>query len=110
LHGYLTMPAPPGGRQAAAGADAARRPVRRCDNWFYDNDAQFLASRGYAVLQVNFRGSGGRGVDFKEAGYREWGGKIQDDLVDGVRWAIAGRSRRRRACACTAPASAATRP
>ena len=58
------------------------------DRWGYDRDAQFLASRGYAVLQVNFRGSGGRGQEFVEAGYREWGGKIQDDIADGVRWAV----------------------
>jgi dipeptidyl aminopeptidase/acylaminoacyl peptidase len=58
------------------------------DEWFFDPDAQFLASRGYAVLQVNFRGSNGRGLSFRHAGYRQWGGKIQDDLVDGVRWAI----------------------
>ena len=58
------------------------------DRWGYDPDAQFLASRGYAVLQVNFRGSGGRGNDFEEAGYREWGGKMMDDIADGVRWAI----------------------
>jgi dipeptidyl aminopeptidase/acylaminoacyl peptidase len=58
------------------------------DSWLFDVDAQFLASRGYAVLQVNFRGSEGRGVSFKEAGFREWGGKIQDDLIDGVKWAI----------------------
>ena len=57
------------------------------DDWFFDTDAQFLASRGYAVLQVNFRGSSGRGETFMEAGYREWGGKIMNDLVDGVKWA-----------------------
>ncbi|MGH8073391.1 MAG: alpha/beta hydrolase family protein [Lysobacter sp.] len=58
------------------------------DAWRYDSDVQFLASRGYAVLQVNFRGSGGRGQSFMEAGYREWGGKIQDDIADGVNWAV----------------------
>jgi dipeptidyl aminopeptidase/acylaminoacyl peptidase len=58
------------------------------DSWGYDSDAQFLASRGYGVLQVNFRGSGGRGHEFEKAGYREWGGKIQDDIADGVHWAI----------------------
>jgi dipeptidyl aminopeptidase/acylaminoacyl peptidase len=57
------------------------------DTWFYDRDAQFLASRGYAVLQVNFRGSGGRGIAFQKSGYRQWGSGIQDDLIDGVRWA-----------------------
>jgi len=58
------------------------------DTWGFDDDAQFLASRGYGVLQVNFRGSGGRGQGFMESGYREWGGRIQDDIADGVHWAI----------------------
>ncbi|HEY4093817.1 MAG TPA: prolyl oligopeptidase family serine peptidase [Luteibacter sp.] len=58
------------------------------DDWFYDTDAQFLASRGYLVLQVNYRGSGDRGNAFQEAGYRQWGTRIQDDLIDGVKWAI----------------------
>ena len=52
------------------------------------HDAQFLASRGYAVLQVNYRGSGGRGSTFLHAGFRKWGTRIQDDLADGVRWAV----------------------
>lgn len=47
-----------------------------------------LASRGYMVLQVNFRGSSGRGVAFEHAGFRQWGTRIQQDLIDGVRWAI----------------------
>jgi len=64
-------------------------PIGVQDDWFYDDDAQFLASRGYLVLQVNYRGSGGRGVDFMEAGYLKWGTRIQQDLIDGVKWAIA---------------------
>ena len=64
-------------------------PIGVQDDWFYDNDAQFLASRGYLVLQVNYRGSSGRGMDFKEAGYLKWGTRIQQDLIDGVKWAIA---------------------
>jgi dipeptidyl aminopeptidase/acylaminoacyl peptidase len=59
------------------------------DTWGYDPDAQFFASRGYGVLQVNFRGSGGRGQAFERAGYREWGGKVQDDISDGVKWLVA---------------------
>jgi dipeptidyl aminopeptidase/acylaminoacyl peptidase len=64
-------------------------PIGVQDTWYYDDDAQFLASRGYLVLQVNYRGSGGRGEDFKEAGYLKWGTRIQQDLIDGVKWAIA---------------------
>lgn len=58
------------------------------DRWFYDDDAQFLASRGYLVLQVNYRGSGGRGDGFHDAGYLKWGTRVQQDLIDGVKWAI----------------------
>ncbi|HEY3522022.1 MAG TPA: S9 family peptidase [Rhodanobacteraceae bacterium] len=59
------------------------------DGWDYDPYVQAMATRGYAVLQVNFRGSGGHGYDFVKAGYREWGGKMQDDVTDATRWAIA---------------------
>lgn len=58
------------------------------DDWYFDNDAQFLASRGYLVLQVNYRGSSGRGRAFVESGYLQWGTRIQQDLIDGVHWAI----------------------
>ena len=63
-------------------------PFGISDGWSYDYLSQFLASRGYLVLQVNFRGSGGRGVNFQHAGYKQWGGRIQQDLIDGVKWAI----------------------
>ena len=49
---------------------------------------QLLANRGYTVLQVNFRGSGGYGMDFESAGFGEWGAKMQDDVTDATRWAI----------------------
>jgi dipeptidyl aminopeptidase/acylaminoacyl peptidase len=54
----------------------------------FDYEAQLFASRGYAVLQINYRGSGGRGRDFEAAGYGKWGAEMQDDVTDGVRWAI----------------------
>jgi len=64
-------------------------PIGVRDDWFYDSDAQFLASRGYLVLQVNYRGSGGRGSDFMDAANLKWGTRVQQDLIDGVKWAIA---------------------
>ena len=69
------------------------------DRWDYDPLVQVLATRGYAVVQVNFRGSGGYGYDFMHAGSREWGGKMQDDVTDATRWAIAqGIANPRRIC------------
>jgi dipeptidyl aminopeptidase/acylaminoacyl peptidase len=59
------------------------------DRWGYEPLRQWLANRGYAVLNVNFRGSTGFGKKFTNAGDREWGGKMHDDLVDAVQWAIA---------------------
>ena len=64
-------------------------PFGPYDSWQFDAQAQFLASRGYSVLQVNYRGSGGRGESLMKSAYQEWGGLIQDDIADGVRWAIA---------------------
>lgn len=58
------------------------------DRWGLNGTAQWLANRGYAVLQVNFRGSTGYGKKFLNAGNGEWGGKMQDDLTDAVKWAI----------------------
>ncbi|KGK56589.1 peptidase S9 [Xanthomonas cannabis pv. phaseoli] len=90
LDGVLTVPA-----TAGQGAPAPMillphgGPHADGDGWAFDTDAQFLASRGYLVLQVNYRGGLGRGNTFERAGYRQWGERIQDDLADGVRWAIA---------------------
>lgn len=86
MYGLYTAPAGGGARPMVVLPHGG--PHGPYDNWGYDPDAQFLASRGYAVLQVNYRGSGGRGKDFIESGYGEWGGKMQDDVADGVKWAI----------------------
>ena len=59
------------------------------DDWDFDPYVQMLATRGYLVLQVNYRGSGGYGYAFEKAGWLEWGGKMQDDVTDATRWAIA---------------------
>ncbi|GGY31932.1 prolyl oligopeptidase [Pseudoduganella albidiflava] len=89
LHGYLTMPRQPAAGKLPLVLIPHGGPHGPYDSWYFDTDAQFLANRGYAVLQVNFRGSGGRGENFKAAGYRQWRGRIMDDLVDGVQWAVA---------------------
>ena len=86
LHGLYTAPAGGGVRPMVVVPHGGPHGVY--DSWGYDDDAQFLASRGYGVLQVNYRGSGGRGDRFEHSGYLEWGGKMQDDLADGVKWAV----------------------
>lgn len=58
------------------------------DEWGFNPIVQWLANRGYVILQANFRGSSGYGKDFLNAGDREWGGKMQDDISDGVAWAV----------------------
>jgi len=63
-------------------------PFGPYDSWDFNPEAQYFAQHGYATLQVNFRGSGNRGQDFQQAGWREWGGKMQDDVTDATKWAI----------------------
>lgn len=58
------------------------------DCWGYSSEVQFLANRGYAVFQMNFRGSTGYGRKFLESSYKQWGLKMQDDITDGVQWLI----------------------
>ena len=58
------------------------------DSWGFNAEAQWQANRGYAVLSVNFRGSTGFGKDFVNAGNKEWAGKMHDDLLDAVKWAV----------------------
>ncbi|MEO7014191.1 MAG: S9 family peptidase [Dokdonella sp.] len=89
LRGYLTRPF---GKEEAKDLPMVvyvhGGPHQVFDKWEFDPTVQALASRGYAVLQVNFRGSAGSGGEFQKAGYREWGGKMQDDVTDATRWAI----------------------
>ncbi len=86
IRGYLTMPA--GVTKAPLIINVHGGPFGVRDDWGFNPEAQFFASRGYATLQVNYRGSGGYGVDFERAGYRQWGWKMQDDVTDATLWAI----------------------
>ena len=87
VEGYLTLPPGEQGRPIPMVLNVHGGPWAR-DGWGYDPEAQWLANRGYACLQVNYRGSTGYGKDFLNAGNKEWAGKMHDDLVDAVRWAV----------------------
>ena len=87
VEGYLTLPPGAEPENLPMVLNVHGGPWAR-DGWGYDPEAQWFANRGYACLQVNFRGSTGYGKDFLNAGNREWGGKMHDDLVDAVGWAV----------------------
>jgi len=88
INGFLTIPKDSDGRNLPLVVNPHGGPFGIRDEWSFDPEVQLLASRGYAVLRVNFRGSGGYGRAFMESGYRQWGGTMQDDLTDATRWAI----------------------
>ncbi len=85
IHGYLTLPVGVEPKNLPVVVNPHGGPWAR-DIWGYNNEVQFLANRGYAVLQMNFRGSTGYGRKFWEASFKEWGKKMQDDITDGVEW------------------------
>jgi dipeptidyl aminopeptidase/acylaminoacyl peptidase len=88
IDGYLTAPIGAEAKGAPLIVYIHGGPYSVYDTWGFDLDAQMLAAHGYAVLQINFRGSGNYGHAFEVAGKREWGGKMQDDVTDATRWAI----------------------
>lgn len=88
LHGYVTLPQGSGDGPSAMVVLPHGGPFQVRDWWGFDSEVQMLAAAGYAVLQVNFRGSDGYGRAFAQAGARQWGGAMQDDLTDATRWAI----------------------
>jgi dipeptidyl aminopeptidase/acylaminoacyl peptidase len=88
LQGYLSLPVGSSGKNLPLVLNPHGGPWTR-DEWGFNPEVQFLASRGYAVLQVNYRGSTGYGRKFWEASFKQWGRAMQDDLSDGVRWAVA---------------------
>ncbi len=89
LHGYLTLPRGAEGKGLPLVLLPHGGPYGVQDTWEFGEEQQLLAAAGYAVLQVNYRGSGGYGHRFEQAGARQWGRLMQDDLTDATRWAIA---------------------
>ena len=87
VHGYLTLPNGIEPKNLPVIMHPHGGPWYR-DGWGFDPEVQFLASRGYGVLQVNFRGSTGYGRKFWAASFKEWGMKMQDDITDGVNWLV----------------------
>lgn len=89
LHGYLTLPPGRSPKNLPLVVNPHGGPFGVRDTWRWDMEPQLLASRGYAVLQVNFRGSGGYGKSHHDAGKRGWGTVMIDDITDGARWVMA---------------------
>ncbi|MDD1505375.1 S9 family peptidase, partial [Lysinibacillus sp. CNPSo 3705] len=87
INGYLTLPKNKEAKNLPLIVNPHGGPWAR-DMWGFNPETQLLANRGYAVLQMNFRSSAGYGKKFLEAGNKQWGLKIQDDITDGVQWAI----------------------
>ncbi len=87
LHGYLTLPPGTNGKNLPLIMNPHGGPWAR-DRWGFNPETQFLANRGYAVMQVNFRGSVGFGRSHLNKGNKQWGRAMQDDLSDAVQWAV----------------------
>lgn len=87
IRGYLTLPKGVPAKNLPVIVNPHGGPWHR-DSWGYNGETQFLANRGYAVFQMNFRGSTGYGRKFWEASFKQWGLTMQDDITDGVQWLI----------------------
>jgi len=87
IHGYLTVPKGVEAKNLPVVVNPHGGPWFR-DSWGFNPEVQFLANRGYAVLQMNFRGSIGYGRAFWERSFKQWGRAMQDDITDGVQWLI----------------------
>ncbi|NND32792.1 MAG: S9 family peptidase [Saprospiraceae bacterium] len=87
IHGYLTLPVNVDPKNLPVLINPHGGPWVR-DSWGYNPEIQLWASRGYGVLQMNYRGSTGYGKAFFKASFKQWGKKMQDDITDGVQWLI----------------------
>lgn len=88
LHAYLTLPVGREAKNLPLIIHPHGGPYGIRDEWGFNPEVQFYANRGYAVLQINYRGSGGYGFAFESAGFKKWGLEMQNDLSDGVAWAV----------------------
>jgi len=88
LHGFMTRPSGSQGKRLPLVVMPHGGPIGEHDSWGFDTEAQMLAAAGYAVLQVNYRGSSNYGRAFMHAGAQQWGQAMQDDVTDATRWAI----------------------
>ncbi len=87
INGYLTLPVGREAKNLPVIINPHGGPWAR-DNWGFNPEVQMLANRGYAVLQMNFRGSTGYGKSFVQSSYKQWGQNMQNDITDGVKWLI----------------------
>ncbi len=87
INGYITMPKGTDSKKLPVVINPHGGPWHR-DSWGFNPEVQFLANRGFAVMQINFRGSTGYGKEFLEASYKQWGKDMQNDITDGVNWLI----------------------
>jgi dipeptidyl aminopeptidase/acylaminoacyl peptidase len=88
IHGFLSVPVDSDGKNLPLIVNPHGGPFGIQDVWRYNAETQFFVNRGYAVMQVNFRGSGGYGKRHERIGYKRWGLEMQDDISDGVNWAV----------------------
>lgn len=88
IHGYLTVPNGSNGKDLPMIVNPHGGPMGPRDNWRFNSETQLLASRGYLVLQVNYRGSGGFGKAFQDKAYGQWAQGIMNDVIDATHWAI----------------------
>jgi len=88
IHGYLTLPRKSGSAPPPMVVIPHGGPHGVRDYWRSDPETQLLVARGFAVLKVNFRGSCGYGLQYQEAGYRHWGDRIIEDIIDATRYAV----------------------
>ncbi len=86
LHGYLTIPKGSDGKNLPMIVNVHGGPIGPRDDWAFNWETQLLASRGYLVLQINFRGSGGFGKAFQDKAYGQWADGIMNDVIDVTRW------------------------